>query len=360
MRESNGLYEYIAVYVDDLLIAARKPEEIISKLQVDHKFKLKGVGPLTYHLGCDYFRDDDGTLCYGPRKYINKLMGQHENMFGCKPKEYTSPLEKGDHPEIDTTEELDEAGIKRYQTMIGCLQWAVSLGRFDIQTATMTMSRFRVAPRKGHLDRLKRMYGYLRKFSSAAIRVRILEPDLSSLPEQEFDWCHTVYGKVEELLPNDAPKPLGKVVTTITYTDANLYHDILTGRSVTGILHFCNQTLVDWYSKRQATVETATFGSEFTAARIAVDQIIDLRTTLRYLGVPVNAKSFMFGDNQAVVTNSSIPHSSLNKRHNALSYHRVREMIAAKILGYYWIDGKKNPADIVSKHWSYPQVWHLL
>jgi hypothetical protein len=360
MRESNGLYEYIAVYVDDLLIAARKPEEIISKLQVDHKFKLKGVGPLTYHLGCDYFRDDDGTLCYGPRKYINKLMGQHENMFGCKPKEYTSPLEKGDHPEIDTTEELDEAGIKRYQTMIGCLQWAVSLGRFDIQTATMTMSRFRVAPRKGHLDRLKRMYGYLRKFSSAAIRVRILEPDLSSLPEQEFDWCHTVYGKVEELLPNDAPKPLGKVVTTITYTDANLYHDILTGRSVTGILHFCNQTLVDWYSKRQATVETATFGSEFTAARIAVDQIIDLRTTLRYLGVPVHAKSFMFGDNQAVVTNSSIPHSSLNKRHNALSYHRVREMIAAKILGYYWIDGKKNPADIVSKHWSYPQVWHLL
>jgi hypothetical protein len=50
----------------------------------------------------------------------------------------------------------------------------------------------------------------------------------------------------------------------------------------------------------------------------------------------------------------------LNKRHNALAYHRVREMIAARILGYYWIDGKENPADIVSKHWSYPQVWHLL
>jgi hypothetical protein len=68
----------------------------------------------------------------------------------------------------------------------------------------------------------------------------------------------------------------------------------------------------------------------------------------------------MFGENQAIVMNSSIPHSSLNKRHNALSYHRVREMIAAKILGYYWIDGKLNPADIVSKHWSYPQIWHLL
>jgi hypothetical protein len=97
-----------------------------------------------------------------------------------------------------------------------------------------------------------------------------------------------------------------------------LYYDMLTGRSVTGILHLCNQTLIDWYSKRQATGETATFGSEFTAARIAVDQIINLQTTLWYLGVPVNHKSYMFGDNQAVVMNSSIPHSSLNKRHNAL------------------------------------------
>jgi hypothetical protein len=69
-------------------------------------------------------------------------------------------------------------------------------------------------------------------------------------------------------------------VTTITYTDANLYNDILTGRLVTGILHLCNQTLIDLYSKRQATVERATFGSEFTAAQSDVDQIIDLRTML--------------------------------------------------------------------------------
>jgi hypothetical protein len=107
-------------------------------------------------------------------------------------------------------------------------------------------------------------------------------------------------------------------------------------------------------------VETATFGSDFTAARIAVDQILDLRTTLRYFGVPVNTKSYMFGDNQAVVTNSTIPHSSLNNRHNALSYHKVREMIATKMLGYYWIDGKEDPADVVSKHWGHQQIWQLL
>jgi hypothetical protein len=88
---------------------------------------------------------------------------------------------------------------------------------------------------------------------------------------------------------------------------------------------------------------------------------MDLRMTLQYLGIPVYTKSYMLGDNQAVVTYSTIPHSSLNKRHNALAYHQIREkMIAAKILGYYWIDGKANPADIVSKHWGYQQIWHLL
>jgi Reverse transcriptase (RNA-dependent DNA polymerase) len=84
-----GLYKYIAVYVDDLLIAAGDPGMITQILEETHKFKLKGVGPLTYHLGCDYFRNKDGTLCYGPRKYIGKIMDQFESIFGSKQKEYT-------------------------------------------------------------------------------------------------------------------------------------------------------------------------------------------------------------------------------------------------------------------------------
>jgi hypothetical protein len=169
-----------------------------------------------------------------------------------------------------------------------------------------------------------------------------------------------MYGNVHEFILTDSLKPLESCVTTVTYTYANIYHDMLTGRSVTVILHLYNQTLIDLYSMRQATVETATFRSESTAARVAVDQIIDLRKSLWYLGVLFTAKSFMFGDNQVVVTNSSIPHYSLNKRNNALTYYCVCEMNAAKILGYYWIEAKKNPADFVIKHWSYPQVWHLL
>ena len=289
------------------------------------------------------------------------MMDAYQAQFGEQPKEYNnSPLEKNDHPEIGMSEELDETGRTIYMSLIGQLQWLVTLGCYDVATAVMTMSRFRDAPRKVHLDRVKRIFGYVRKFQKGCIRVRTAVPDYSSLPSQRYDWMHSVYGQVTELLPTDAPEPLGKPVLTTTYVDANLYHDLLTGRAVTGVLHMMNKTPIDWYSKRQATVETATYSSEFVAARIATDQIIDLRTTLRYLGVPVNGESYMFGDNQSVVTSSTIPHSSLNKRHNALSYHRVREAVAAGIVRFHFKRGKTNPADVLSKHTGHADAWPLV
>ena len=224
----------------------------------------------------------------------------------------------------------------------------------------MTLSSFRSAPRVGHLDRAKQVVGYLNKMRESVIRIRTHEPDYSDLPEQVYDWQASVYGDVEEDIPSDAPIPLGNPVTLTHYVNANLYHDMITGRSVTGILHIINGTPIDWYSKKQATVETATYGSEFIAARTCVEQVIDLRNTLRYLGVPVHGKSYVFGDNESVVHSSSRPHARLHKRHNALSFHRVREAIAAGILSFNHIDGERNAADILSKHWGYRQIWPLL
>ena len=100
-------------------------------------------------------------------------------------------------------------------------------------------------------------------------------------------------------------------------------HCLNTGRSVTGILHFLNGTPIEWYSKKMATVETATYGAEFVSARTCVEQLVDLRTTLRYLGVPLRDKSYLFGDNESVVNSATQPHAKLHKRHNALSFHRV-------------------------------------
>ena len=201
IRHCGDHWEYIATYVVDLAIVSKNPQEIINVLETKHNFKLKGSGPITYHLGCDFVRDEQGTLCMQPKKYIERMISTYERFFGSKPKEsYSSPLEKGDHPEFDTSELLDEDGIAKYQSMIGALQWAVSIGRIDITTAVMTLSSFRVAPRIGHLERAKRIYGYLSKMRHGMIRIRTEEPDYSALPEITYDWAYSVYGNVKELI----------------------------------------------------------------------------------------------------------------------------------------------------------------
>ena len=135
---------------------------------------------------------------------------------------------------------------------------------------------------------------------------------------------------------------------------------MITGRSVTGILTLINKTPLEWYSKKQATIETATYGPEFTAAHTCVDKMFDIRLQLRYLGVPLRNKFRMFGDNKTVVESSIRPHAKLHKRHNALSFHRVREAIASKVVTFHHVASEANPSDILSKHWGYGQVWQLL
>ena len=354
-------YEYIAIYVDDLLIASQNPKEFIDTLKQKFNLKIKGDGPLEYHLGCDYTRDPDKTLVTTPKKYINKILDSYSKMFpDDKTNNIKSPLEKNDHPELDNSELLDAKGIQKYMSMVGQLQWAVSLGRYDILVHVMSMSKFRLAPRQGHLDRLKRIYYYLSKTKQYSNRIRTNPPDISILPKINNDWSRSVYGDVYEDIPTDDPKPMGSKVYTFTFFDANLYHDQVTGRSVTAILHYFNSTVIDWYSKKQPTVENATYGSEFVAAKTATEQIIDLRITLRQLGVPIHETSFMFGDNQAVITSATIPQSLLSKRHTALAYHKVREAMAAGITSLHWKCSEENWSDILSKHWEFSKTYKMI
>jgi len=82
-----------------------------------------------------------------PIQYIEKMCATFECLFGHPPKQYvTSPFEKNDHPELDTSDFLDDDDTVKYQSLIGALQWVVSIGRFDVMTAVMTLSSFRAAP----------------------------------------------------------------------------------------------------------------------------------------------------------------------------------------------------------------------
>jgi hypothetical protein len=127
--------------------------------------------------------------------------------------------------------------------------------------------RFRSQPRKKHLEYVKHIAGYLSKYyKDAALKFNVQEPDYGHLEEMIVDWTYSVYSDVKEDIPKDMPAPKGCYIVITCFVDANLMHDYITGRSATGVLHMLNLTMVDWFFKRQDTVESATYGSEFVAA----------------------------------------------------------------------------------------------
>ena len=208
--------------------------------------------------------------------------------------------------------------------LVGSAQRAVTLGRLDIAYAVTTLARFAALPRKGHLEATLRVFRYLKKTKNAKILFDSRLPDYSGYKFAEHEWEGAYPGAHEEI-DKELPEPKGKPVVLSMFVDADHARDEVTRRSTTGILAFLNCTPIRWYCKRQATVESSTFGSEIVAVRIAAEMIIELRYGLHALGMPILVPSYLFGDNQSVITNTTLPSSSLKKKHNAIAYHKVRE-----------------------------------
>ena len=158
-------YEYIIVYVDDFFVAMKDPMAFFQELQTDPwNYKLKGIGPPCYHLGADFFRDSDGTLCMGTQTYAKCLLSNYEKLFGNLPTPVRSPLPEHDRPELNDTPLCGADDIAKYQSLLGACQWMISLVRFDLCEAIMSLSRYRHCPHHGRLDCLKHVCGYIRQF----------------------------------------------------------------------------------------------------------------------------------------------------------------------------------------------------
>jgi hypothetical protein len=159
------------------------------------------------------------------------------------------------------------------------------------------------------------------------------------------------YPDSSEEIPKDLPPEKGSRVRMTVYVDADHAHDLVTRRSITGILVMLNNTPIRWVSKRQKTVETSTYGSELVASRFSTELILEIRYMLRSLG-----PALMLGDNMSVVLNTTVSSSVLKKKHNAISYHRVTKAIAARIIRFAYI----NVSDVLTKSLSNEKFHYLM
>ncbi len=164
----------------------------------------------------------------------------------------------------------------------------------------------------------------------------------------KYDWTE-FYKDSKEAIPPNAPNSRGNTVQINAFVDADHAGNKVTRRSHTGILIYLNCAPITWYSKAQNTVEACTFGSEFIAMRTCVEMLEALRYKLRMMGIPIDRASNVFCDNNSVVTNSTVPTSTLKKKHNSIAYHRVSEAVAAQILQIAKVHTSENLADLLTK-----------
>ena len=125
--------------------------------------------------------------------------------------------------------------------------------------------------------------------------------------------------------------------------------DTVTRRSQTGFLVFLNSALIHWWSKKQMSGESSSFGSEFIAMKQCCEFLQGLCYKLRMLGILCDEPSLIYGDNQSVLANTTIPDSALKKKSQSIVYHFVREGSAHDEWRTTYVNTHKNEADLLTK-----------
>ena len=372
-NDGKEYYAYLIIYVDDVLCIHHDPKQVMDV--IGETFRLKNgidTNPSNY-LGADIrswtYERQDGTegQCWaiGSQSYLKEALRICEARMQEHGLSYSSSRRKGKdtpfrtqdyRPELDATDFCDKALANLYQQLIGILRWVCELGRMDILHEVSLLSQYLAQPRIGHLQEAINIFFYLKHHSRSWV---VLDPSTFEVdwqpkenepsPDERALALKAIYPDASDELPHNMPPPRGNPVNISIFVDADHAGNRVTRRSHTGIVIYCNLAPIIWYSRRQNTVETSTFGSEFIALKIATELNDSLIYKLRMFGVPVAGPSRVMCDNEAVVKSSSFAESTLKKKHCSIAFHRVRESVASGRLLIYYEHTSSNLADLFTK-----------
>jgi hypothetical protein len=263
-------YEYVLVYVDNVLTLSHRGDSIMKGLEEFYHFK-DGYQKPTLYLGAEIkewqFPNQPTKTCWAlsSGRYIKEAIKnierrlQEQNRVLYKSHQ---PMLSNYRPELDITPHLDVEGITFYQSQISILHWMIELGRIDIYTPVALLSSYIMNPRQGHLEAVYVIYQYLKGHDRSSM---VFDDSYVDWNDDDFpvhDWTDIYQDAAEEIPPN-APSPMRGSMQINDFVDANHAGNKITRRSHTGILIFLNRAPIIWFSKAQKTVESSTFGSEF-------------------------------------------------------------------------------------------------
>jgi hypothetical protein len=237
-------YEYIFVYVDDLLVLSETPQKIMTVISQCYRLKNDSIQKPKTYLGAEikeYRHPHDPTRTMwsmSADQYIKDALRNldHtlERMGKRLPTKVTTPLSSNYRPEMDASAYLDDDFTRFFQQLIGTLRWCVELGRIDIHLPVALLAQYLAQPRVGHLDQVFHIFAYLKAHSRSRI---VLDPEKPVVDETRFmraDWS-SFYPDAQEAIPLNAPDPRGNSILISCFVDADHAGNLVTRRSHTGI-----------------------------------------------------------------------------------------------------------------------------
>ena len=357
--DGSKYWEYVLLYVDDALVISDNAKHILEN-EIGKYFIMKpgSIGPPKIYLG-GHMRKitlENNVKAWGfsSSQYCQAAVRNVEDYLAKTNKKLPlralTPIRTDYRPELDVTIELNAIDSAYYQSLIGILRWMVELGRVDICLEVSMLSSHLALPREGHLDQIFNIFAYLKRNHNSEMIFDPSDPDIDQSLFDRKDWTASEFGlTLDEVLPPNMPTPRGMGFVMRAFVDADHAGDSITRRSRTGFLIYLNSAPIYWMSKKQTSVETSSFGSEFIAMKQCTEYIRGLRYKLRMMGIPCNDPTFVFGDNQSVLANTTAPDSTLKKKSQSIAYHFVREGVARDEWRTAYVNTHLNPADLLTK-----------
>jgi hypothetical protein len=261
-------------------------------MKIGEKFKFKKdlIEPPKIYLGGQLEKKSRNGIdiwTLSSKDYVKSIVDNLEKRLkerGDKlPSKALSPMTLEYKPELDESNKLDKNGITMYQELIGELRWAIEIGRVDILHEVSLLSSYQASPCKGHLEQLIHIFEFLKQKPKLTLYFDPSDPqiDPTTFNGSTAEEFKDIYRDAQEQKPDHMPIPRGWVV------DSSHAQDKKTRRSHTGFVIFVNRVPIIWYSKRQNTVETSIFSSEFIALKTCMESIVGLRIKLMMFGIPI-------------------------------------------------------------------------
>jgi len=310
-------HTYIAVYVDDLLIAGPSKEEIQKlKKALSKRFDMTDLGPSSYYLGMTITRDrKNQTIRLSQKGYIEKIL---KDLGMCEAKPQHTPMKTD---QIDKTPESYEPTpeIKTwYARAIGSLMYAMLGTRPDIAFAVSYCSRFLAKPTEAHRTAMRRIMRYLKSTTSL---------------------CLVYEGEIEPLTG---------------FTDSDWAGDRETRRSTSGYIFNLGSGAISWSSKRQSATALSSCEAEYIGQAQATKEAVWLRRLLVELQVAEEEghapiATVIYGDNQGAIALTKNPEFHARTKHIDIQHHFVREKQQSGEVDLRYIPTEQQVADGLTK-----------